>query len=338
MKTPNFFYNKSSIVNKILPIFVFIEWLYVVIFSAIYFIKKEFSITPKIRTICVGNSVCGGSGKTEIANLIAKILQKNGHTVAFVTKGYRRSSVNDIFIKKNQEISDQSYKNLSDEPILLSKIADVFIVKSRKNFIKNFSSQKYDFLVMDDGLSSPSIKHFMSFLLFDNLRFSGNDRFLPFGPKRIPLFLLKKLISMIVATNIDNQTINSDIKDLSQNYFNLSSTCSTEIITECNIDENDKFLAFSGLGINEKFFFSLRKHGVNLIKTIEFPDHHFYEIDDLNKISEIAKKFNINRIITTSKDFVKLPKQWIEKNRIVEFKILHESNDLEKFILNKINI
>jgi tetraacyldisaccharide 4'-kinase len=191
---------------------------------------------------------------------------------------------------------------------------------------------------MDDGLSSPSIKHFMSFLLFDNLRFSGNDRFLPFGPKRIPLFLLKKLISMIVATNIDNQTINSDIKDLSQNYFNLSSTCSTEIITECNIDENDKFLAFSGLGINEKFFFSLRKHGVNLIKTIEFPDHHFYEIDDLNKISEIAKKFNINRIITTSKDFVKLPKQWIEKNGIVEFKILHESNDLEKFILNKINI
>ena len=191
---------------------------------------------------------------------------------------------------------------------------------------------------MDDGLSSPSIKHFMSFLLFDNLRFSGNDRFLPFGPKRIPLFLLKMLISMIVATNIDNQTINSDIKDLSQNYFNLSSTCSTEIITECNIDENDKFLAFSGLGINEKFFFSLRKHGVNLIKTIEFPDHHFYEIDDLNKISEIAKKFNINRIITTSKDFVKLPKQWIEKNGIVEFKILHESNDLEKFILNKINI
>ena len=74
-----------------------------------------------------------------------------------------------------------------------------------------------------------------------------------------------------------------------------------------------------------------------MIDNIIFPDHYKYKKNDIIKI--IKKANNINaQIITTEKDFVKIPTNYQnEINHInIDMKI-EQSNDLIKFLKKKIN-
>ena len=76
-----------------------------------------------------------------------------------------------------------------------------------------------------------------------------------------------------------------------------------------NINNNQKYIAFSGIGRPEKFFNSLKKVGCNVIKEISFEDHHIYTNNEIEKILLTAKKENA-KVITTSKDWIKLAKNY----------------------------
>lgn len=62
--------------------------------------------------------------------------------------------------------------------------------------------------------------------------------------------------------------------------------------------------AFAGLANNEQFFAMLREHGVALIGTRDFPDHHAYDRSEIASIKELARGADV--IVTTEKDAVKL--------------------------------
>ena len=47
----------------------------------------------------------------------------------------------------------------------------------------------------------------------------------------------------------------------------------------------------------------------NIIKEITFPDHYNYTQDDIDKIKLVAKNLSA-KIITTEKDFMKIPEQF----------------------------
>ena len=67
-----------------------------------------------------------------------------------------------------------------------------------------------------------------------------------------------------------------------------------------------KLVAFCGIGRPEKFFSMLKNHDLKIIKEYSFPDHHFYSNRQLTNIMDIAAKNNA-LVVTTEKDFVKIP-------------------------------
>ena len=67
-------------------------------------------------------------------------------------------------------------------------------------------------------------------------------------------------------------------------------------------DENQKVIAFAGIGYPEKFYNSLN----NVVKTMSFADHYQYTDKDIEQLRELAKK-NDAKLITTEKDWVRLP-------------------------------
>ena len=67
-------------------------------------------------------------------------------------------------------------------------------------------------------------------------------------------------------------------------------------------DEDDKLVAFAGIGYPKKFFSALG----NVVATKAFPDHYQYTSDDLEKLIALAKKKKA-KLITTEKDWVRLP-------------------------------
>ena len=95
-------------------------------------------------------------------------------------------------------------------------------------------------------------------------------------------------------------------------------------------------LAFAGIGHPEKFYHTLREQGFNVVDTMDFPDHHFYTAQDLQKIIERAQKLNAE-IYTTSKDFVKIPNLYQKDINVLEISVVWDKPEkLRDFILQKI--
>ena len=247
------------------------------------FIKKEKS--PNIKTICVGNIYLGGTGKTPLTIKIYEILKKLDNKVATV--------------KKN-------HSNQKDEQILLKQKTSLIIAKSRKNAIQQGINQSYDILVFDDGLQEAKIDFDIKLVCFKSKNWIGNGRLLPAGPMREKISSLKRFDAVFLNgitgdfEKIENQikNINLDIKIFKTFYKILN-------IQKYNLQS--KYLIFSGIGNPSDFKDILLENKFNISREIVFPDHYNYSLNELEKIQNIAKNENL-KIITTEKDFMKIPK------------------------------
>ena len=67
-------------------------------------------------------------------------------------------------------------------------------------------------------------------------------------------------------------------------------------------------------------------------RKIEFPDHHDYNLNDLNKIQNIAKNENL-KIITTEKDFMKVSDEFKAEIKYLAIDlIVQNENKLEDLL------
>src|SRR4030095_14635063 len=64
--------------------------------------------------------------------------------------------------------------------------------------------------------------------------------------------------------------------------------------------------AFCGVGNPKAFFQQLRAAGFALAATRVFPDHHYYNGQDVRALVEEAKRSGAHSLVTTAKDAVKL--------------------------------
>jgi tetraacyldisaccharide 4'-kinase len=74
-------------------------------------------------------------------------------------------------------------------------------------------------------------------------------------------------------------------------------------MTDYRYVKGKKTLAFSGLGDNASFFNLLKDLGADLVRTVEFPDHHRYSGKDLERLYSWG---DVEILVTTEKDAVKI--------------------------------
>jgi len=250
-----------------------------------YFLKKK--KISKIKTICVGNIYLGGTGKTPLTIKISQILKREGIKVAT--------------IKKN-------YLNQKDEQLLLKQKTSLIIADSRKDAINQGINEKYDILVFDDGLQESKIDFDIKLVCFKSKIWIGNGQLIPAGPMREKISSLKRFDAVFLNGKLDNfdkiekqiKNINLDIKIFKTFYKVLN-------IETYNLDS--KYLIFSGIGDPFSFKDILVENKFNVVREIIFPDHYDYNLNDLEKIQNIAKNENL-KIITTEKDFMKIPEEF----------------------------
>ena len=85
-------------------------------------------------------------------------------------------------------------------------------------------------------------------------------------------------------------------------------------------DENEKLVAFAGIGYPKKFFDSLK----NVVARRGFADHYQYTNDDLQKLIALADKKNA-KLITTEKDWVRLSPEMQETVKYAKLETVIES-------------
>ena len=250
-----------------------------------HFLKKKKS--SDIKTICVGNIYLGGTGKTPLTIKIYQILKQEGIKVAT--------------IKKN-------YLNQKDEQLLLKQKTSLIIANSRKDAISQGIKEKYDILVFDDGLQETKIDFDIKLVCFKSKIWIGNGQLVPAGPMRERISSLKRFDAVFLNGSSGNfekiekqiKNINLDIKIFKTFYKILN-------IQTFNLES--KYLIFSGIGDPSSFRDILVENKFNVTREMVFPDHYEYSLNDLKKIRNIAKNEKL-KIITTEKDFMKIPQEF----------------------------
>ena len=271
MKTPKWFLKKSPMAFILMPV----SWVYY-LFGWIVFKFRSFRpLKSRRKIICVGNILAGGVGKTPIVREIASKFD-----APVVMRGYKKS---------------ENTLNAGDEATMLARDGLAVHVGDRKSNIILLNKQSDDTpIVMDDGFQNSSIKKDVSILVFDEGLGYGNGFLLPAGPLREPRRVVNRADAIIVIKN----------KYLKKKFLLPVGIplFYAENKTVSPYPQNQKVVAFAGIGYPKKFFCALD----NVVVTRAFPDHWDYTDDDLKKLFALAKKHNA-KLVTTEKDWVRLP-------------------------------
>ena len=271
-------------------------------------------INNKIFSICVGNIYVGGTRKTPLAIKLYQILNKN---------------------HKGVVVGKKFYSSHNDEINLLKKKVHTLIENKRSLIIQEAIKKNKKIIIFDDGLQDKSIKYDLNFVCFDTLNWIGNGNLIPAGPLREKINSLKKFDAVFLK-NISKpnnkiiriiKKINPKIKIFNTRY---------KILNFNNFSLKDKYLIFSGIG-NPDSFFEILKINKFLIKDqFIFPDHYSYTEKDFLNIIERSKELN-TKIITTEKDFIKIPKRYQKKIKCLKVDLdINNQKKLINFINEKI--
>jgi len=276
--------------------------------------KKKFG---QVKTICVGNIYLGGTGKTPTSLKLYQLLKAKKYSVA---------------------IGKKYYPKQKDEQILLENKSNFISAKNRKEIIKLAIEKDHEIIIFDDGLQERMFDFDIKFVCFDSKIWLGNGHLIPSGPLRENINSLKKYDGVFLKnTNENTNLINiiSEIKKINPQTKIFISNVKIKNISKFNLSDN--FFIFSGIGNSTSFKEILVNNRFNIIREKIFPDHYEYEDKDLYKILEISKKHNL-KIITTEKDYIKIPDHLKNEINFVEIDLkIDEEEKLIKFIETKFN-
>ena len=281
-----------------------------------HYIRYDFYQRPRkfnSKIICVGNAIVGGTGKTPFVIKLCQLLKARNKKIAIVAKGYKGSLLknnNAIKINKTKHKAEES----GDEALLLAEYAPTYIAKNRELAVAAAEKDGAEIIMMDDGLQDNKVEKDLSILIQPtNLK---NHLPLPAGPMRELLFSVLYKADIIITDDlkaaylksfpqkllIEQKQSISNAKYLKRQYFLLCCIAHPERV-EQKLAEHD-------IIIKEKFF---------------FPDHHLFTDNDLNKIYEAAKGAKCT-ILTTSKDFIRIPNKFHKKTEVIQLDLIITSD------------
>lgn len=316
MKTPQF-WEHDDLLSKVLT-----PWgeLYALATKLRLKIKKPQKVN--IPVICIGNLTAGGTGKTPTAISLALMLQNAGIYPNFVSRGYHGTL-------QNTQVNPLTHTphQVGDEPLLLAHIAPTFINADRYQGALMAQNNQAECIIMDDGFQNPTLYKDLSFIVIDGTYGFGNHKCIPAGPLREHVADgLKRAQAALI--------INDDL--------NIAATLPIpcfrgKIVSQKPDLQNNRVVAFAGIGRPQKFYTSLQELGIEIIKTYDFPDHHEYVENELQDILAFAAANKVE-VITTGKDFVKIPVHLRPQIKVLEINIEWENkNGLQDFILTNLS-
>ena len=318
MKTPKYWQSNSLISKLLTPLGK--------IYGAVtqWRLKTVKPQKADVPVICIGNITAGGTGKTPVSLSIAKLLTTELFHPIFVTRGYGGKLQNVLVNNKKHSAHD-----VGDEPLLLSQQAPVVVNADRYAGAQLAIREGADVIIMDDGFQNPGLFKNLSFLVFDGHFGIGNGKIIPAGPLRETFADgIKRADALIIlGKDIHNLAERTDLPV----FFGHTEAAQTVV-------NRDNVLAFAGIGHPQKFYHTLSQQGLNIVKTIDFPDHHYYTKDEIEKILEQAKQLHAE-VYTTGKDFVKIPTLYHKSINVLDISVVWDKpEELLQFIKQKISV
>jgi tetraacyldisaccharide 4'-kinase len=250
--------------------------------------------------IVVGNLIAGGSGKTPLVIALVERLRAAGWTPGVATRGYGRDDASQpLWVARDTDPAIGG-----DEPVLIARRTGVKVRadRDRAAAAQALIAAGCDVVVCDDGLQHYRLQRDIEIEVIDGRRRHGNGRLLPAGPLREPVARAARCDFHVLNLAADDEegtpgtqpgfgewpmrvVTNHAMPMLGGRPQPLSALAGQRVH------------AVAGIGDPQRFFASLRTHGIAVVPH-GFADHHRYAAADFQFGSDLP-------VLMTEKDAVK---------------------------------
>ena len=274
--------------------------------------RERYASRPDLRqrlrnpVISIGNLAVGGRGKTPLAATVARMLHELGEKPAILSRGYGRARrTKDVVIVRDAKQIRAGLDESGDEPMMLARqLPGVAVLTCPNRYRAGVLAEtelNATVHVLDDGFQHLQLDRDLDLVIVGREDVE-RPLTLPGGRLREPLDTL--VAADAVLTQDEEVVVESPGLDLPV-YRLIRSTPRDRGITAEAVG-GQPVLALAGIAAPRRFFDDLGGAGWNVVKTMEFRDHHRYDAEDLVFIAETAGGAGAEMIVTTEKDYVRL--------------------------------
>jgi len=327
----------SQGIKLCLLVFSYIYTILIACHHFFYKINLLKSYKAPIAVLSVGNITLGGTGKTPFTIMLAERLASKNKKPAILIRGYGE----DEWIMTQNRLEKMGIK--------------VFVGRDRVKFAQEALGQGADTVILDDGFQHRRLKRDLDIVLIDSTNPFGNGFLFPRGILREPPGSLKRAdiivltktdkgCSGILATEEKIKKIAPD-KNIVKAEHKPQNLCDmkTGSPTEISYINGKTVCVVSAICDSSYFKHTVQGTGAKVGLEFVFSDHYAYIKGDLDHIFEECKKKEINIIVTTEKDAVKLKKIMLTEKNIqkafpdtlvlgIELKIVQGEKELNEKI------
>jgi len=289
------------------------------------------------KVVVIGNITVGGTGKTPVTELLARVLSERGRKIAILSRGYKSRS--DPLWRKflrwlvkgekplPRVVSDGrqlllGFEEAGDEPLMLARnllpLGVVVIVNKNRVEAGEFAIRKFgcDTLLLDDGLQFRRLRGHINLLLIDKTNPFGNRCFMPRGPLRDPIAEVARG-HYIFLTKSDGAPAPELLREINAHNpgaavvecrHRLRHLRTLDATTMLPLDylRGKRVATFSGIANPALFEEAIRQCGAQLLHSADFSDHHSFSEEELDFLFDDAREKNVEFVVTTEKDAVRI--------------------------------
>lgn len=298
-----------------------LSWLYAFVLYIRHWLYDSGIIRSEsfsVPTICIGNLVFGGTGKTPHTEYLIKLL-KDKANVAVLSRGYGRKTKGFVLADK-----DTTYEQIGDEPLLFHKKYDniaVAVDEDRPNGVKKLLrlEKAPEVVLLDDAFQHRKIKPGLNILLTEYYDLYKKDKLVPAGNLRDVKGAAKRA-DIIIVTKSPRVLLPYDKRDVISvinakpyqkvffTYIDFQGLTPINKVAAETLPQNIKSVyLFCGIA-NPYPLEDHLKRKYNTLITNYYDDHHSFSDTDIDMIidgyNSVIGKNKI--IVTTEKDLMRL--------------------------------
>jgi tetraacyldisaccharide 4'-kinase len=266
-------------------------------------------VDPGVPVICVGNLTMGGAGKTPVAREVLARLGTMGVQAQGLSRGYGGREPGPLRV----DPAVHTAADVGDEPLMLAGDGPFWIARDRAAGALAAVQAGALVIVLDDGHQNPSLKKALSIVVVDGETRNGEWPFgdgavFPSGPMREPFAIgLKRADAVVLMLPAD----------LAEPDPELLAAFGDKPVLVAHLrpaepPPSGPQLGFAGIAKPWKVEAALKAAGCELVDFGSFPDHAGFSESTLTFLEDRARVFGAG-LVTTEKDWVRLPPAWRAK-------------------------
>ena len=255
--------------------------------------------------VSVGNLVVGGSGKTPVTALLARLLTADGERPAILSRGYaRRQRTDGVVVVSDAHQVLEPPVSAGDEPFMLATaLPGVPVLVCEDRYVAGVLAHRRfgaTVAILDDGFQHLQLGRDVNLLLVGLPDL--DEAVLPAGRLREPLAAATAADALVVSGSTNDAESASALLGVKP-WFTLEMRHGEPASA---VARDTPVVAVAGIARPERFFAALVRDRWNVAERVAFPDHHWFTAGDVERVDVAARTARAGAVLTTDKDMARL--------------------------------